>query len=129
MRSSYARSMPSSLEGAHILITGGAGFIGSHLVERLAARHRVRVLDTLRRDALRPAGLHERSSVELVVGDVMDKASVARAVEGCDLVVHLASIAGVDTVIKHPVDTMRISLLGTANVLEVAAASGRCRRF
>jgi nucleoside-diphosphate-sugar epimerase len=119
----------SSLDGAHILITGGAGFIGSHLVERLAARNRVRVLDTLRRDALRPAGLHERPNVELVVGDVMDRASVARAVEGCDLVVHLASIAGVDTVIKHPVDTMRISLLGTANVLEVAAASGSCRRF
>jgi nucleoside-diphosphate-sugar epimerase len=117
------------LADAHVLITGGAGFIGSHLVERLAARNRVRVFDTLRRDALRPAGLHDHPRVELVVGDVMDRESVARAVEGIDVVVHMASIAGVDTVIKHPVDTMRISLLGTANVLEAAVASGRCRRF
>ena len=117
------------LEGAHILITGGAGFIGSHLVERLAGKNRVRVLDTLRRDALRPAGLDKLPGVELVVGDVMDMASVKRAVEGCDVVVHMASIAGVDTVLKHPVDTMRISLLGTANVLEAAHASGHCQRF
>jgi nucleoside-diphosphate-sugar epimerase len=117
------------ISGAHILITGGAGFIGSHLVERLSVKNRVRVLDTLRRDALRPAGLHERPNVELVVGDVMDRASVDRAVDGTDVVIHLASIAGVDTVLKHPVDTMRISLLGTANLLEAAAASGTCKRF
>src|SRR5688572_27457759 len=67
------------LTGAHILITGGAGFIGSHLVERLAGKNRVRVLDTFRRDALRPAGLHERPGVELVEGDVMDPGAVKRA--------------------------------------------------
>ena len=121
--------MHPPLEGAHVLITGGAGFIGSHLVERLAPKNRVRVLDTLRRDALRPAGLDRLPSVELMIGDVMDKASVARAVDGCDIVVHMASIAGVDTVMKYPVDTMRVSLLGTANVLEASVASGRCKRF
>ncbi len=57
-----------ALEGAHVLITGGAGFIGSHLVERLAGRNRVRVLDILRRDALRPAGLDKLPGVELMVG-------------------------------------------------------------
>ncbi|MSP61194.1 MAG: NAD-dependent epimerase/dehydratase family protein [Myxococcales bacterium] len=117
------------LEGAHVLITGGAGFIGSHLVERLAPKNRVRVLDIMRRDALRPAGLHDHPNVELVIGDVMDKAAVARAVEGTDVVIHMASIAGVDTVLKHPVDTMRISLLGTMNLLEAAHESGRCKRF
>ncbi len=117
------------LSGAHVLITGGAGFIGSHLVERLAANNRVRVLDTLRRDALRPAGLDKSPNVELVVGDVLDRAAVDRAVKDCDHVVHMASIAGVDTVIKNPVDTMRISLLGTANLLEAAVASGSCKRF
>ena len=59
----------------------------------------------------------------------MDPESVRKAVDGCDVVVHMASIAGVDTVLKHPVDTMRISLLGTANVLEAAYAAGRCKRF
>jgi len=111
------------------LVTGCAGFIGSHLVERLAAKNRIRLLDTLRRDALRPAGLDTHPNVELMIGDVLDPASVARAVEGCDLVVHMASIAGVDTVLKHPVETMRVSLLGTAHMIEAAVATGRCRRF
>jgi nucleoside-diphosphate-sugar epimerase len=117
------------LEGAHILITGGAGFIGSHLVERLAGKNRVRVLDTFRRDALRPNGLDRRPGVELCEGDVMDGAAVRRAMDGVDHVVHLASIAGVDTVMKQPALTMRVSLLGTANVLDAALESGRCRRF
>ena len=120
---------PAGLEGAHVLVTGGAGFIGSHLVERLAPKNKVRVLDTLRRDALRPAGLDKLPNVELMIGDVMDPASVKRAMDGVDIVVHMASIAGVDTVLKYPVDTMRISLLGTAGVLEAAYNSGRCKRF
>lgn len=117
------------LTDAHILITGGAGFIGSHLVERLASKNRVRVLDTFRRDALRPAGLDKLPSVELVEGDVMDLASVRKAMDGVDHVIHLASIAGVDTVMKQPALTMRISLLGTANVLDAALETGRCKRF
>jgi nucleoside-diphosphate-sugar epimerase len=118
-----------ALQGAHVLITGGAGFIGSHLVERLAPRNRVRVLDTFRRDALRPAGLDRLPNVELVEGDVMDPAAVRRAVDGCDHIVHLASIAGVDTVMRMPALTMRVSLLGTANVLDAALETGRCQRF
>jgi nucleoside-diphosphate-sugar epimerase len=118
-----------ALAGAHILITGGAGFIGSHLVERLAPKNRVRVLDTFRRDALRPAGLDKLPNVEVVEGDVMDPAAVARAVEDTTHVIHLASIAGVDTVMKSPALTMRVSLLGTANVLDAAHASGKCQRF
>jgi nucleoside-diphosphate-sugar epimerase len=118
-----------ALSDAHVLITGGAGFIGSHLVERLAQKNRVRVLDTFRRDALRPAGLDRLPGVELVEGDVMDPAVVRRAVEGVDQVVHLASIAGVDTVMKMPALTMRVSLLGTVHVLDAALESGRCRRF
>jgi nucleoside-diphosphate-sugar epimerase len=117
------------LTGAHVLITGGAGFIGSHLVERLAGKNRVRVLDTFRRDALRPAGLDARPGVELIEGDVLDPAAVRRAMDGIDHVVHLASIAGVDTVMKQPALTMRVSLLGTANVLDAALESGRCARF
>jgi nucleoside-diphosphate-sugar epimerase len=118
------------LSGAHVLLTGGAGFIGSHLVERLArGGNRVRVLDTFRRDALRPAGLDQLPGVELMAGDVMDAGQVKKAMDGIDHVVHLASIAGVDTVMKMPALTMRVSLLGTANVLDAALESGRCRRF
>ena len=59
----------------------------------------------------------------------MDLPAVKRAMDGIDHVVHLASIAGVDTVMKMPALTMRISLLGTANVLDAALETGRCKRF
>lgn len=122
--------MPNSeLHGAHVLITGGAGFIGSHLCERLREKNRVRVLDIMRRDALRPAGLHEHPNVELCIGDVLDPRAVEAAMKDVDVVIHLASIAGVDTVLRMPAQTMRITLLGTATVLEAAHAGGRCKRF
>src|SRR5262249_44436629 len=91
--------------------------------------NRVRVLDIMRRDALRPAGLHEHPHVEVLTGDVLDGDSVKRAVADVDAVIHLASIAGVDTVMAMPTQTMRVSLLGTAAVLEAAFKGGRCRRF
>lgn len=117
------------LRDAHVLITGGAGFIGSHLTERLREGCRVRVLDLMRRDALRPAGLHVHKNVELIIGDVLNPEVVRKAVEGVDVIIHLASIAGVDTVMRVPTQTMRVSLLGTANVIEAAHEAGRCRRF
>lgn len=123
------------LEGRRVLITGGAGFIGSHLVERLATHNEVVVLDNLHRNALARSNLLARfprgrgSGVELIVGDVVDMASVRRAVQGCSIIVHLASIAGVDTVLRHPSRTMRVALYGTANVLEAAAEAGGIERF
>jgi nucleoside-diphosphate-sugar epimerase len=82
------------------------------------------VLDTFRRNALGPAGLDKHPHVRTIQGDVLDAAAVKSAMEGCDVVIHLASIAGVDTVLGNPVLTMRVSLLGTMNVLEAALAGG-----
>lgn len=118
-----------AVTGRRILLTGGAGFIGSHLCERLVPANEVVILDTLRRNALAPAGLDQHPKVKVIVGDVTDADAVKRAVEGCDAVVHLASIAGVDTVLKNPVLTMRVSMLGTMNVLEAALAAGGVRRL
>jgi nucleoside-diphosphate-sugar epimerase len=117
------------LSGRRILLTGGAGFIGSHLAERLAPSNDIVILDTLRRNALAPAGLDKHPRVKVMVGDVTDPQAVRQAIEGCDAVVHLASIAGVDTVLKNPVLTMRVSMLGTMNVLEAALAAGGIKRF
>lgn len=119
-------AMPS---GRRILITGGAGFIGSHLVERLLADNEVVVLDTFRRDALTGAGLASHPRITVIRGDVLDPGAVRAAMDGCDAVVHMASIAGVDTVMKNPVLTMRIAMLGTMHVLEAAQAHGRIRRL
>src|SRR5688572_19930072 len=106
------------LSGHRVLITGGAGFIGSHLAERLVPANQVVIFDSFRRDALGGTTLADHASVQIVRGDVMDPAAVRAAMAGCDLVVHMASIAGVDTVMKHPVLTMRTAMVGTGNVLE-----------
>jgi nucleoside-diphosphate-sugar epimerase len=117
------------LSGWRVCITGGAGFIGTHLVERLAAGNRVVVFDNFHRDAISRSGLDKHANVEIVKGDVMDGAALAAAAKGCDAFIHLASIAGVDTVIKNPVLTMKVSMLGTYNALEAALAAGNCKRF
>jgi nucleoside-diphosphate-sugar epimerase len=117
------------LEGWKLCITGGAGFIGSHLIERIAAKNKIRVFDNYHRDALSASGLSEHPNVEVIKGDVLDADAVARAVAGCDAVVHLASIAGVDTVLRNPVLTMKVSLLGTYHVLEAARAAGSVKRL
>src|SRR5688500_6113518 len=81
-----------------VLVTGGAGFIGSHVVDRLVEdKHEVIVLDSLDpqvhgADATRPAYL--RAEAELVVGDVRDRATVDRCMAGADAVVHLAAAVG-----------------------------------
>jgi nucleoside-diphosphate-sugar epimerase len=116
------------VSGRRFLLTGGAGFIGSHLAERLAPDNEIVILDTLRRNALSPAGLDKHPHVTLIQGDVLDAATVRKAMEGCDSIIHLASIAGVDTVLRNPVLTMRVSLLGTMNVLEAAANKGGVKR-
>jgi nucleoside-diphosphate-sugar epimerase len=115
--------------GRRLLLTGGAGFIGSHLAERLLSANQVVVLDTLRRNALTTAGLDKHPNLTLIKGDVTDAAAVQKAVAGCDAVVHLASIAGVDTVLKNPVLTMKVSLVGTMNVLDAALAEGGVKRL
>ena len=117
------------VKGATLLVTGGAGFIGTALCRRMLEHNRIRVFDTLRRNALGAAGLDTHPNLELVVGDVCDADAVREAMGGVDYVVHMASIAGVDTVMKNPVTTMEVSLEGTLNALRAAHAVGGIKRF
>lgn len=112
------------LAGQKILITGGAGFIGSTLAGRLVERNSVVVLDDLRRNALQHQPFRDHPNLTMIEGDVLDSEAVLHATEGVDVVVHCAAIAGIDTVIQKPVDTMRVNVLGSATVLEAAARQG-----
>jgi UDP-glucose 4-epimerase len=119
-----------ALQGKRVLITGGAGFIGSTLARRLVDANRVVLYDNLTRDALRHTDLGAHPNVEAVNGDILDPTALAAAADGATHIVHMAAIAGVDSVLKSPVRTMRVNLLGTANVLEAAAANqGSLERF
>jgi nucleoside-diphosphate-sugar epimerase len=118
------------IQGQKLLLTGGAGFIGTALVRKLCATNECVVFDLLRRNALTPAGLDKHPNVRLIQGDVCDRAALAKAMEGCGYVVHLASIAGVDTVLKNPVPTMEIAIEGTMNALRCARDQGdKIKRF
>lgn len=111
-----------------IFITGGAGFIGSTLAGRLVEHNRVVLYDNLTRNSLQDRPFRDHPNLRLVQGDVLDARHVAEAMRGADIVIHCAAIAGIDTVIKSPVTTMRVNMIGSANVLEAAANLPRCDR-
>lgn len=112
-------------------MTGGAGFIGSSLIGRLIEKNRVIVFDNLSRNALSGHPYASHQNITLVVGDVTDGARLRSAMMEANphIVVHLAAIAGIDTVIKSPTTTMRVNLMGTLNVLESAGQLARLERL
>jgi UDP-glucose 4-epimerase len=105
------------------VLTGGAGFIGTTLTRRLIDENEIVVLDNLHRDALAGTDLSGHPNLTFVQGDVLDADAVRDTMRGATHVVHLAAIAGVDTVLESPVRTMRVNLIGTYNVLEAAHAT------
>ena len=109
-----------TITGKRCFITGGAGFIGSRLCARLVEDNELVIFDNGRRNALQHTDLARHRNVTFVKGDVLDLPAVEKAMDGCQLVVHLAAIAGVDDVFNHPVLTMKVNMIGTYNVLEAA---------
>ncbi|RRV12603.1 NAD-dependent epimerase/dehydratase family protein [Pseudomonas saudiphocaensis] len=106
-----------------ILVTGGAGFIGSNLVDALLARgYSVRVLDNL--STGKRSNLPADKRVELIEGDVADAQVVRSALQGCAAVVHLAAVASVQASVDDPVGTHRSNLIGTLNVCEAMRETG-----
>jgi UDP-glucose 4-epimerase len=105
------------------VLTGGAGFIGTTLTRRLIDQNEIVVFDNLHRDALAGTDLSGHPNLTFVQGDVLDADAVRETIRGATHVVHLAAIAGVDTVLESPVRTMRVNLIGTYNVLDAAYAT------
>jgi UDP-glucose 4-epimerase len=112
-----------ALTGKRIVITGGAGFIGTTLATRLADDNEIVLFDNLHRDALSGTVLADHANVSLVPGDVLDLAALTEVARGATHLVHAAAIAGVDTVLASPVRTMRVNVIGTYNALEAALAT------
>jgi nucleoside-diphosphate-sugar epimerase len=112
---------------AHYLVTGGAGFIGSHLAEELLRRgHRVRVADSLVTG--KRSNLDHLPDVEFLEGDLADLAFAQQAAAGCDYVLHQAAIPSVPRSVKDPLTSNKANVDGTLNML-VAARDARVRRL
>jgi len=106
-----------------ILVTGGAGFIGSHLTEQLIlAGHQVVVLDNLSMG--NKLVFKGSEKVEFIKGDVRDQQTVLQASQGCSRIVHLAAIVGVDEVIHRAFEMVETETIGTYNVVHAARQNG-----
>lgn len=116
------------LEHKTVFITGGAGFIGATLAGRLVKQNKVILYDNLSRNSLSDRPFRNHPNLTLVNGDVLDSDHLSEAMKGANIVVHCAAIAGIDTVIRKPVHTMRVNMIGSANVLEAASSLPRCDR-
>jgi len=108
------------IKNKKIFITGGAGFIANALIKQLIDYNQIIAYDNFHRDTLTKSGLIEHPNLTVIKGDVLDIESLRRPMAGSDIVIHAAAIAGIDTVIKDPVRTMRVNMIGTANVLEAS---------
>ncbi len=111
-----------------IFITGGAGFIGSTLIGRLVENNRIVAYDNLSRNSLKDKPYRNHPNLTLIEGDILDGDTLSHSMRDANIVVHCAAIAGIDTVIKSPVNTMRVNMVGSANVLDAASKLDSCER-
>lgn len=112
------------MKNKRILITGGAGFIANAVMKHLVSDNELVIYDNFARDTFSGSELAGHERIRVIRGDVLDFDNLSAALEGVDAVIHAAAIAGIDTVLKNPVHTMRVNMLGTANLLEAARLHG-----
>ena len=117
------------LKDKNILITGGAGFIGTKIIRTLIEHNQITVLDNLRRDALTHTPLMSHPNLRFVKGDIRNSELVGDLVQDKTHIIHLASIAGVQTVSHNPMLTMDVTIRGTFNILEAATTVPGLERF
>lgn len=123
------QSLPE-LSGRRVLITGGAGFIGSALAERLVAKNRVVLFDRAFDGMSAPlSAAWGHPNLETIEGDILDPAAVAAAASDVDVVVHLAAIVGVKNVLSRGRETIEVNFTGTSNVLKAVQGRRDLHRF
>ncbi len=108
------------LEGKSIMVTGGAGFIGTKLCSLLADENEIFIYDNLRRNSIKTTSLLDHKNVQLFEGNILDFHHLHQVISQTQpqIVIHMAAIAGIDTVIESPTATMEVNMIGTYNILE-----------
>ena len=103
-----------------IFISGGGGFIANKIIENLIEDNKIIAFDNFYRDTLSGSPFVNHKNLIVIKGNVLDYNAVYNSMAGSDIVIHAAAIAGIQTVIIKPTLTMRVNMIGTANVLEAA---------
>lgn len=116
------------IKNKKILLTGGAGFIGTKLCSILSENNNILLYDNLDRNSIKNTNLLNKENVKLVQGDILDSLKLKEVVSNFkpNIVIHLAAVAGIDTVIKNPVKTMQVNMIGTYNLLEALKENMDC---
>lgn len=119
----------NKIKDKKIFVTGGAGFIGTSLIKRLINDNEIVIYDNFHRNSLKNTNLEKHPNIKTIKGDVLDFEKLRNSIKGADIVIHMAAIAGIDTVIKSPVTTMKVNMIGTSNVLEATMTLNKIERF
>jgi UDP-glucose 4-epimerase len=117
------------IQGKTIFITGGAGFIGAMLISRLIQENKVIVYDNYTRDTLSNTSYAQHPNLTCIQGDILNYNHLKDSMQNAHIVVHAAAIAGIDSTVRRPVDTMRVNMIGTANALQAASTVKSLERF
>tara|TARA_R110000824_G_scaffold99969_3_gene237639 strand:+ start:173 stop:1144 length:972 start_codon:yes stop_codon:yes gene_type:complete len=112
-----------------IFITGGAGFIAHTLTKHLINNNKIIVYDNFKRDSITNSFFNTHPNLKIIKGDVLDFNFLTESMKGSDIVIHAAAIAGIDSVVISPVETMKVNMIGTANTLEAAHLNKIKERF
>lgn len=108
------------IKNKKIFLTGGAGFIGTKICSILSIDNEILIYDNLKRNSIKNTELLDQDNVKLIEGDILNLSNLKKVVNDFEpnIVIHLAAVAGIDTVIKNPVNTMKVNMIGTYNILE-----------
>src|SRR5438093_11492373 len=98
------------ISGARIVMTGGAGFIARHMIERLVEHNKIVVYDNMKRNALQYTAFRDHANLSIVQGDVLDAQKLDETLRGADACIHAAAIAGIYSVGDSITRTMKVNL-------------------
>ena len=112
------------LKNKTLFITGGAGFIANTIIRHYINDNSIVIYDNFLRDTITTSQFHNHTNLKVIKGDILDYKLLESSMRGSDIVIHTAAIAGIDEVIKDPVHTMNVNMIGTANAL---ASAHECR--
>ena len=117
------------IKNKKFFITGGAGFIASKIINHYIKNNKIVIYDNFTRNTLKYSKYKKNKNLKIISGDVLDFEHLKKSMQGSEIVIHAAGIAGIESVVKDPVKTMKVNMLGTANALEAAKECNINTRF